>query len=333
MQTLVQKILICPACHGDLDWDITEENADHILEALATCRNCEADYPVREGIALFLTPDLSREDLWAAVDNRFAKIFAQYPDLEHKLMHTPLTDLNPADLFFRSMVLEERREWDASLAISQSIDTKLYSPEYVAGQRQQIEAVVNALVGSNEPIVDLACGRGRLVEELLRHTSAPVIATDFSPKILRRNRDYFAHLGLSERLSLVACDARRLPFKAESVPTLTSFVGLANIDKAGEVIQELQRVVAGRLMAISIFYDPADTAHADLIKKFGMEGLLYEMALLGQFDDLGWAATLEQRFDAQVFPTPVGDIFEAGVDGLPIAETTLTWGTIVATTG
>lgn len=331
MQHLVQDLLGCPTCHGDLDWNITEEDSIRIWNASATCQNCDAEYFVRDGIALFLTLDLLREDLWAEVDDRFTKIFAEHPTLEQELMGKPLIELNPADKFFRSMVLEERREWDAALEISQTIDTELYSADYVTGQRQQIVYVVEQLRHTTQPIVDLACGRGRLVEALLRETSAPIIATDFSPKILRRNQSYLAHLGLDANLSLVACDARQLPFRAQSVPTLTTFVGLANMEKAKDVLREIKRVVADKLMAISIFYDPADTPHADIIKQLNMESLLYEMPLLAQFADLGWSATLAERFEAQVFPTPMGEILQVGVDGLPIAETTLTWGTLIAT--
>lgn len=330
MQTLVMEMLSCPACHGDLDWQIAEQTHTKIQNGTATCQDCGAEYHVRDGIALFLTPDLPREDLWAQVNNRFAKIFREHPEVEQKLMTTPLEKLDPADQFFRSMALEEQGQWAESLAISRHIDKHLYSVDYITGQRQQIEYVHEYIQDLTQPVVDLACGRGRLVEELLRNTTVPVVATDFSPQILRRNRDYFAHIGLAERLSLVACDARRLPFKNQSIPTLTSFLGLANIEKAGDVIRELKRVVGGQLLAISIFYDPADTPHAELIKQFGMEGLLFEMALLSQFADLGWDATLAQRFEAQIFPTPKSEILGTRVDGLPIAETILTWGTLTA---
>jgi len=69
MQAYLIEMLECPACHGRLDWNIVEHNEDQIAVAEATCKACAAIYPVRDGIGLFLTPELPRHDLWEQVDS------------------------------------------------------------------------------------------------------------------------------------------------------------------------------------------------------------------------------------------------------------------------
>jgi len=76
MQTYLLNMLECPACHGALEWHITEYRGDRIEAANALCVTCGAVYPVREGIALFLTPDLPREDLWEQVDSQLSETWS-----------------------------------------------------------------------------------------------------------------------------------------------------------------------------------------------------------------------------------------------------------------
>ena len=68
MQNFLLDLLQCPACGGDLTWEIEERRGAEIEAATAHCQDCSVDYPVREGIGLFLTPDLPRNDMWAQVE-------------------------------------------------------------------------------------------------------------------------------------------------------------------------------------------------------------------------------------------------------------------------
>jgi uncharacterized protein YbaR (Trm112 family) len=64
MHSFLLEMFACPACYGTLKWEILEQRDDRIEAAEALCTACTAAYPVREGIGLFLTPDLPRNDLW-----------------------------------------------------------------------------------------------------------------------------------------------------------------------------------------------------------------------------------------------------------------------------
>ena len=89
------SLLCCPVCHGELDWTVNRRSGDHIEEGEARCKGCEARYPVREGIGLFLTPDLPRRDLWEEVDSGLAIYLREHPEVEQKLLQVPSEALGP----------------------------------------------------------------------------------------------------------------------------------------------------------------------------------------------------------------------------------------------
>ncbi len=74
MHSYLIEMLECPVCHGELAWTVTERRGNRIEKAEAHCVACAATYPVREGIGLFLTPDLPRNDLWEQVDSQLPNI-------------------------------------------------------------------------------------------------------------------------------------------------------------------------------------------------------------------------------------------------------------------
>ena len=324
------EMLECPACHHGLTWQIIEQNKTRIETAEAICNNCQASYPVREGIGLFLTPDLPRNDLWDQVDSGLVKYLRQHPDLEQQLLETPLHDLNPADQFFRALMLESKGKFTEA---KEAVDTAfrgLYTPDYNECWASQVAYLLEELPNTEGPIIDLASGRGYLVEKIIRQTERQVVATDFSPAILRRNRKYFEYFGLYEQISLLCFDARRTPFKDGVVQILTTNLGLPNIENPAHLVKELRRIVGKSLLAISHFFSETDTNNAETIKKLGLGTMLYKSSALSQFAKAGWPVELSNICLGQAHPTPASVILEGTkIDGLPAASTQLEWALLV----
>ena len=107
MHIYIMDMLVCPACHGALQWTITQQGNDRIEEAETRCKSCSRSYPVREGIGIFLTDELQRNDLWEQVESGLMKYLKSQPELYQQLMNAPLEGLSPADRSFRGMLLEE----------------------------------------------------------------------------------------------------------------------------------------------------------------------------------------------------------------------------------
>ena len=81
---------------------------EEIEQATASCRSCEAGYGIADGIGLFLTEELARNDLWEAMYGHLMQYLQDNPDTERALMETPLEQLSPADRYFPSNVLDYR---------------------------------------------------------------------------------------------------------------------------------------------------------------------------------------------------------------------------------
>jgi uncharacterized protein YbaR (Trm112 family) len=331
MQDYLVGLLQCPFCGGELRWDIQEQQADRIERAESRCRECATVYPVLEGIGLFLTHNLDRSDPWQQADNTLTQYLRQHPEVEKQLMDVPMETLAPADQFFRSLVLEERGDYIGAKEVEAQARKGLYTPEYQTCLQKQIGYVLGRAADTMGPVVDLASGRGYLVEEMVQRIDAPLLATDFSPKVLRRNRRWLEASGVYRQVSLLAFDARKTPFKDQSIDVLTTNLGLPNVQEPGSLYQELRRIVAGKFLAITHFYPQGD-GNAEAIRAAGMESLLYRTAVIESVQKAGFEVKVRNSCQGLARPTPKGMVFgEAGIDQFPKVETQLEWCVLEAT--
>jgi len=331
MQEFLIEMLECPICHGELIWKINHRIENRIEEAEAVCKNCSAVYPVQKGIGIFLTPDLQRNDFWEQVGSQLAQFLQKNPLIEKKLMDTPLNELNPTDQNFRASILEERGKYFLAKATIDVALSKTYTQEYLKCFNSQIDYLIAQLSSFDAPIVDLASGRVEFAEIILGKLNQAVVITDFSPRILYRNRKWLEFFDLYDKVSLLAFDARRTPFKDGAVEVMTTNLGLANIEKPGNITLELRRIISGKFFAISFFFQENDEENTKIIKKFGMDKFLFKHSALEAFRSAGWKVKIKNMMIGKASPTPKGEIIEEGaLDALPVNNTRLEWGVLTA---
>ena len=84
-------------------------------------------------------------------------------------------------------------------------------------------------------------------------------------------------------------------------------------------------------LAISHFFMEEDDANAEIIRKIGLDKMLYREAALALFEEAGWVVAVMNSCVGEARPTPVGVILEgARIDGLPVADTNLEWCVLLA---
>lgn len=334
MRDYLLEYLACPVCHRELSWNVARRVADRggdIIEATAACTSCGASYQVKDGIAAFLTPDLYREDLWEAVDSRLSVFLKENPDMEKALLKSPLSALGRADRFVRGMVLSERGDYQGAREAYAGA-SEIYTSEYIAAQDSQIAYLVDRVADTSGPVVDLASGKGALVEPLVKsNPSRPLVVTDLSLRVLRSDKARFHYLGIGDSLDYLAFDARRMPFRDTSVPVFTSHVGLQNMRDGEDAVREIRRVLAGILVATSIFYPPGDEETDRVLEQNGLSLTNREGRFSQACATAGLLLSVENRIKARALPTPVSEITGVGLDGLPLKETTIDWCTVVLT--
>lgn len=294
--------LVCPACRSPLS----------SLE----CDSCGRTFRSEDGIPLLILDD-SVADLWEQAESGLSRALRESPELERALLAGPAAELAPADAFLRALVLEERgdgSEIDAAFV-------RLYPAEALACMTAQIDVLCERLKEERGLVVDLASGRGLLLERLQRVVAGQLVATDISRRVLRRAR--------RRGLDAVACDVRRLPFADGSVDCVTTFLGLNNVEQPGELLAELRRV-ARRMLAVHVVYEPG-TANDRELEQLGLEGLAYRDSFLRALTDAGWSPEIVSSRSVRLGPTPVGVLLEgAAIDRLPVEPVDGTWLTVEA---
>jgi methyltransferase family protein len=316
----LRAALECPACAGDLRW------SERI-----SCGGCGAEYETREGVAAFLTPNLERRDLWVEAESGLERLARENPELRRSLLEPTVQSLSPADRYFRSQLLEAAGDYRKAGQALESAQADLYTADYLSGMRRSLGRVVGLAEAVEEPIVDIASGRCSLVEQLAQ-AGRRVVASDFSPLVLRRARRRLSHLGLADGIDFLAFDARATPFREGSVGALTTHLGLSNIERPGDVLVELGRISRGPLLAICLFYREDDEPNAAAIRAARLETFLFRASALEAFARAGWDVEEVGSDRANVEPTPAAVVVEgARIDALPVAESEVEWSVLRAT--
>lgn len=325
------EMLACPLCHKELEWHIKKESEDRIINANIICPSCQEEYEIKDEIAVFLTNVLSRNDLWDMGENWLEKYFRDKPEIYEKLMNIPEEELNGADYWYKASYYEINKDFYNSARMFSHAFERIYTQEYIDGWNSQMEFIIEN-IDSSKPIIDIASGKGYLIEKMLRNTKNYIVATDFSPTILMRNKEYYKALGLYDKLSLIAFDARKTPFKDTSIEILTSNLGLQNIEQPGEVIKEMNRITKKEFMAVMFFIDKEDKVHMDLFDKFGNTAYATKNNAIETFQKSYCNIKMSNSFIANIKPTPVGEVLKGlGIDGFPIQDTKVEFCVLQAT--
>lgn len=58
MKKDLMEILACPVCKGDLQLEITEEDAREVITGTLKCIKCSQIYPIKDSIPNLLPPEL-----------------------------------------------------------------------------------------------------------------------------------------------------------------------------------------------------------------------------------------------------------------------------------
>lgn len=332
MQEFVACLLVCPTCHGALHWKISRSSGPELEEGSARCDACPASYPLHRGIAAFLPESGRPEDLWESANSQIEELVRSEPEKVRLLLESPMESMNPTDLFFRGLILDSRGRYQDAKAARDLAFAGSYSAEQQACVRSQMDFVKREVGRSTGPVIDLASGMGALLEVLLPDATQCVVATDVSPRVLMRDQAVLRPLSRGGGLSYLAFDARYTPFADRSVPTMVTYMGLANIRDPGALMKELRRVVSGRLLAISLFYPVEPGPNADTIRQLKLEALMYRESALRQFREAGFKVRVENSQNVLARPPPKGEILTgAGTDALPVADSQVEWCTLVAT--
>ena len=319
MFNFLKEILICPECHEELIWEITDETKAHIMEAKIKCTNCTKTYAVKNGVGCFVDYQDSPDDSWERVEDWLKNFTAENPDITEKLMTTDIEKLNAADIMIRSMLNKIKGNHDEAEILNKLYRQKAYKEETLKAGYAQADYIINALKNEKDFILDVASGQGTLISKFLENTDTCVVSSDMSLNVLEKAKESAEKGGFGDRVSYMAFDLNKSPFKNKSVKTITTYVGLQNIENPEKIFGELRRICGGKLYSACVFCCEDNVINRKALENDGLDKTWIKNKYIEQFNNAGFVSIVENSIATVDDPTPVGEIVQGvGIDGFPV---------------
>ena len=119
--------------------------------------------------------------------------------------------------------------------------------------RRRAASLLTDQLGDRQAVcLDLCCGTGDLILEMVKHGGARIVGSDFSHPMLKLGREKLARRRLDNRIQLLEADALRLPFRANTFDGLAVAFGLRNLESWTQGLGEMCRVLKplGRIVIL-----------------------------------------------------------------------------------
>ncbi len=322
MFKFLKERLVCPQCYNELVWDVLKDNEIKIIKANIKCSSCGKEYFIQEGIGNFLVENVNQKDLWEKQESYFDKLFKANQKLKEKLMSAELDEMSAADLYIKSDILKEMGQDKKAKELNDIAYQRAYTEGYIAATEKQFKYLVNLLKKDDEQfVVDIASGPCTLVKRILYETDLKVVATDFSMKIANKAYEELYNQGYEDRVSYLVFDSKKTPFKKASIPIMTTYLGLQNIENPGNLLSEINRICSGAFYSICNLCSANDKTNRSALRKFGLESMYVKKLLIEGLRNNGFNVEVLNSIFAKSSPTPTGKIIKGiGIDRFPVAD-------------
>jgi ubiquinone/menaquinone biosynthesis C-methylase UbiE/uncharacterized protein YbaR (Trm112 family) len=305
---MLVPLLACPVCHGELRQRIVREDTSHIIEGEFTCVKCGRKYPVIDQIGVFIESGAAVDDLWKKQEDFAVRFRREHPFRYFLLTRTFFGNVKPQNYFLKGLLLEDE-------GILERAMKRVYTRDYLVGYELTKEALRKVEAENPSVILEVACGRGGFFKQFLRSRrgSGVYVASDFSLSVLRSDLRWLQANGLDGQVTLLAFDAKAMPFRDGSVPAVVSNVGFINIQNGEQAVGEAFRVLVSRGVLVANFmFTTEQTANYLKAKELGFDQFYIRKSTEEVFRRVGFVFDLREVYRGHVRPTP------SGIDGLPV---------------
>jgi len=306
MHKLLVPLLVCPVCHAELNYQIVREDETRIVEGEFTCKKCRRKFPVIDGIGIFLESGEKRNDLWKVQEDFTTRFRKEHPIQYFFLTRTFFGKIKPEHHFLKGLLLEDEK-------LLERATRRIYTKDYLIGYEKTKQALREVEEKDPSITLEIACGRGGFFKPFLqsRQGKGVYVATDFSPTVLRSNLKWLRKNGFEEQVTLLATDAKAMPFRDDSIPSEVSNLGFPNIRNDGKAVEEAFRVlVLNGLLITNFLFTTEETQNYAKAKELGLHQFYVKGSVEEVFRNAGFEFSLEELYRCSVRPTPGGiDLF------------------------
>ena len=189
------QLVVCPACHGKLDFRSFAETAnDEVENGLLTCHDCHARFPIINGIPRLLPKSL--QGMLRETNPEFFEVYQKQLQLAIGTSAPELNSVTPLDPHSSEIARPfPDRDLAAQVETARSFgyEWQQFSemlPEYEKNFRWYFERFSDETFAGKR-VLDAGCGTGRHTFHMARNGAREVIAMDLSQAIevaARNNR-------------------------------------------------------------------------------------------------------------------------------------------------
>ena len=319
MFKFLKEMLVCPECHGELIWEITDENDIHIIEAKIKCHDCNKIYAVKNGVGCFVEYVKSSDDGWQNEENWLNNLLAENPDIREKLMTTDIEEMNAADIMVRAKICRKEGNVAEADRLGKFWFKKAYKNEQIEAIFGQIDYIVNLLKDEKNIILDVASGEGGIVQKFLENTDTRIVSSDISFHVMEKAKESAEEKGYGDRVSYIAFDLNKTPFRDKSINIMTSLFGLQSVVSPVRIFEEIRRICDGKLYSACVFCCDENSKNVKLLEESGEDSMIIKDKYIEEFDKVGFTSIVKNSIITFNEPTPVGEIAKGVIiDGFPV---------------
>jgi ubiquinone/menaquinone biosynthesis C-methylase UbiE len=129
--------------------------------------------------------------------------------------------------------------------------------------------------------------------------------------VLRSNYGWAKKNALGNDVTLLAFDAKAMPFRDKSMPAVVSNLGFPNIRNDGKAAEEAFRVlVSSGILITNFMFTAKETENYAKAKEYGLDQFYARENVEGIFRKVGFKFSIQELHRGLVRPTPGGiDLF------------------------
>lgn len=226
MNKEILDLFACDKCSNNFHIEVYENNSENsISEGIIRCKLCNLWYPIYDGIANFLPPNLADKSRRDSFREKWQINFVE--------------GVTPTDCDFSKDKKLQIDFFDA--------DTHIYdenmenTPFWKANDWNCLKEWLPKL-GKDDLLLDLGCGSGRASLPFAQN-GVKVIGLDISEQMVLRAKRKSEKLGIKDYVDYVVGDSENLPFRQNSFDAVLAFGVLHHVPTPQKMLQQMSKVL------------------------------------------------------------------------------------------
>ena len=259
-----------------------EKNSNKIIAGYAKCVECGETYPINNGIAVFLPNKWQNIKIW----ERSERVAVQKKGTGEKKNILVGENIDkPSEILKRIRIRNSQGEMRNEDLYKRYMEV-IGMPDTLSKLCYLAQKCANE-IDDMDYVLDFASGKCLLAEVLNEISNCRTIVSDINPIIVMQAQQEFKRSDNYDKLSFMAFDMKKSPFRNKSIHTVTTLLGLQNIIPSKGIVDEIDRI-SDVFFTISAYLTEKLPENMTVLNKFHIADVWIEHNFAKETDRLGW---------------------------------------------